>query len=364
MNGTVKADNTLKNSRDGSNERLAKLFTIKGKTQIEVEALACGDIGMVSKLNSAATGDTLSWNGEITYAPTEYPLPFYVKAIRPLSKGDEDKIASGVAKLLEEDPTLRYEVHKETKQMLLSGMGGTHLELALSKMKSRYGVEIALDDKKIAYRETIRKSCKIEGKHKKQSGGHGQYGHVKIEFSPGEAEGLTFTETIFGGSVPKNFHPAVEKGLQECMSKGVLAGYPVVNLAANLFDGSYHDVDSSEMAFKTAAGIAFREGLPQCSPVLLEPVGKLKVFTPDSQMGDVIGDLNKRRGRIMGMEQDENKRGWSIIDAEVPEAEMNDYVHALRAISQGRASFTFYFDHYEETPAAVAEKIIAAAKAE
>ena len=193
-------------------------------------------------------------------------------------------------------------------------------------------------------------------------GGHGQYGHVKIEFSPGEGEGLTFTESIFGGSVPKNFHPAVEKGLQECMSKGVLAGYPVVGLAANLYDGSYHDVDSSEMAFKLAASLAFRDGLPQCSPVILEPVGKLCVLIPDDQMGDVIGDLNKRRGKILGMTQDERKRGWSNIEAEVPEAEMNDYVHALRAISQGRGSFTFYFDHYEETPAGVAEKIIAAAK--
>ncbi|MBR5263307.1 MAG: elongation factor G, partial [Clostridia bacterium] len=217
-------------------------------------------------------------------------------------------------------------------------------------------------DKKIAYRETIRKSCKIEGKHKKQSGGHGQYGHVKIEFSPGEAEGLTFTETIFGGSVPKNFHPAVEKGLQECMSKGVLAGYPVVNLAANLFDGSYHDVDSSEMAFKLAAGIAFRDGLPLCNPVLLEPVGALRVLIPDSQVGDVIGDLNKRRGKIMGMDQADGKRGYSVVEAEVPDSEMSDYVHVLRAISQGRGSYTFYLTGYSEVPGNIAEKIIAEAK--
>ena len=364
MNGTVKGDLTLKNSRTGDTEKIGKIYSVKGKAQTEVSELLCGDIGMVSKLSSAATGDTLSWTGDVAYAPCEYPLPFYVKALSPKAKGDEDKISSAVTKLLEEDMTLKYEVNRETSQMLLSGLGGTHLDITLAKMKSRYGVEVVLGEKKIAYRETIRKACKVEGKHKKQSGGHGQYGHVKIEFSPGEGEGLTFTESIFGGSVPKNFHPAVEKGLQECMSKGVLAGYPVVGLAANLYDGSYHDVDSSEMAFKTAAAIAFRDGLPQCAPVLLEPVGKLKVFTPDSQMGDVIGDLNKRRGRIMGMEQDEKKRGWSIIEAEVPEAEMNDYVHALRAISQGRASFTFFFDHYEETPAVVAEKVIAAAKAE
>ena len=362
MNGTVKGDLTLKNVRTGDSEKLGKIYSVKGKTQTEVPELACGDLGMVSKL-SAATGDTLSWTGDKAYAPAVYPLPFYVKALAPKAKGDEDKISSAVSKLLEEDMTLKYEINSETKQMLLSGLGGTHLEITLAKMKARYGVEVLFTEKKIPYRETIRKSCKVEGKHKKQSGGHGQYGHVKIEFSPGAEEGLTFTETIFGGSVPKNFHPAVEKGLQECMASGVLAGYPVVNLAANLYDGSYHDVDSSEMAFKTAAAIAFREGLPQCSPVLLEPVGKLRVFVPDSQMGDVIGDLNKRRGKIMGMEQDENKRGWSIVEAEVPESEMDDYVHALRAISQGRASFTFYFDHYEEVPAAVSEKIIAEAKA-
>lgn len=364
MNGTVKADTVLKNARDGSTERLSKLYTVRGKTQTETEALACGDIGMVSKLSGAATGDTLSWTGDVCYAPASYPLPFYVKAIRPTAKGDEDKISSGIARLLEEDPTLRYEVNKETKQMLLSGMGGTHLEIALAKLKARYGVDVRLEDKRIAYRETIRKACKVEGKHKKQSGGHGQYGHVKIEFSPGEAEGLTFTESIFGGSVPKNFHPAVEKGLQECMQKGVLAGYPVVHLAANLYDGSYHDVDSSEMAFKTAAAIAFREGLPQCAPVLLEPIGELRVLIPDGLVGDVIGDLNKRRGKIMGMDQAEGKRGCSVVEAEVPEAEMGDYVHVLRAISQGRGSFTFYVTRYAEVPAGISEKIIADAQHE
>ena len=225
-------------------------------------------------------------------------------------------------------------------------------------------MEVELGEKKVAYRETIRRSGKVEGKHKKQSGGHGQYGHVKIEFSPGEEEGLVFTESIFGGSVPKNFHPAVEKGLQECMAKGTLAGFPVVRVKANLYDGSYHDVDSSEMAFKTAAAIAFRDGIPQCAPVLLEPVGVLEVTLPDAQMGDVIGDLNKRRGRILGMEQAEDRRGWSLVKAEVPEAEMSDYVHALRAISQGRATFTYKVDHYEEVPANLSEKIIAAAKAD
>ncbi|MBQ3865389.1 MAG: elongation factor G [Clostridia bacterium] len=364
MQGSVTPDTTLKNARTGDTEKLGKIYQVKGKTQIESQGLSCGDVGMAAKLPAAATGDTLSVSGKVAYQPASFPHPYYTKALKPKAKGDEDKISSAVSRLLEEDQTLRYEVSPETKQMLLSGLGGTHLEATLAKMKSRYGVDVQLEDKKIAYRETIRKSCKVEGKHKKQSGGHGQYGHVKIEFSPGEAEGLTFTETIFGGSVPKNFHPAVEKGLQECMSKGVLAGYPVVHLAANLYDGSYHDVDSSEMAFKTAAAIAFRDGLPQCAPVLLEPVGKLSVLVPDDLVGDVLGDLNKRRGRILGMGQKEGKRGWQVVEADVPEAEMADYVHDLRAMTQGRGSFEFTVERYEEVPQMQAEKIIAAAKAE
>lgn len=363
MNGTVKNDMTLKCARTGTAEKIAKLYTVKGKAQTEVNELCCGDLGMIPKL-SVSTGDTLSWTGEVSYQKTVYPSPYYVKALLPKAKGDEDKISSAVARLLEEDMTLRYEVNRETKQMLLYGLGGTHLDVTLSKMKARYGVDVTLAEKKIAYRETIRKSCKVEGKHKKQSGGHGQYGHVKIEFSPGEEDGLVFTESIFGGSVPKNYHPAVEKGLQECMNKGVLAGYPVVRVKANLYDGSYHDVDSSEMAFKTAAAIAFRDGIPQCAPVLLEPVGTLEVTVLDGQMGDVIGDLNKRRGKILGMEQVPGRNGWSVVKAEVPEAEMSDYVHALRAISQGRATFDFAVDHYEEVPANLTEKIIAAAKAD
>ncbi len=364
MSGTVRPDVTLKNVRTGESLKLSKLYQMKGKQSVEVTELSCGDIGYTAKLSGVDTCDTLSWNGDVEYRRIDYPLPFYTKALKPLAKGDEEKISSGISRILDEDKTLRYEVNKETSQMLLTGIGGTHLDVTLEKLKSRYGVGVELVEKKIAYRETIRKSCKVEGKHKKQSGGHGQYGHVKIEFSPGQEPGLTFTESIFGGSVPKNFHPAVEKGLLECMSKGVLAGYPVVNLAANLYDGSYHDVDSSEMSFKMAAAIAFREGLPQCAPVLLEPVGELRVTIPDSLMGDVIGDLNKRRGRILGMNQAEEKRGYSIIEAEVPEAEMGDFAHALRAISQGRGSFAFYFKEYQEAPSNVAEKIIEAAKKE
>ena len=364
MNGSIKPDTTLKSARSGDSIKIAKLYQMKGKTPVEVTELNCGDIGYTAKVVGIETCDTLSTDGKADYRKIVFPLPFYTKALKPLAKGDEEKISTGIARILDEDKTLKYEVNKETAQMLLSGLGGTHLDVTLSKMKTRYGVGVELCQKKIAYRETIRKSCQVEGKHKKQSGGHGQYGHVKIEFSPGTDPGLTFTESCVGGSVPKNFHPAVEKGLQECMAHGVLAGYPVVNLHANLYDGSYHDVDSSEMSFKMAASIAFREGLPKCAPVLLEPVGELKVLIPDAQMGDVIGDLNKRRGKILGMNQSETKRGYSIVEAEVPEAEMDDYVHALRAISQGRGSFTYYFKEYQEAPSNVAEKVIEAAKQE
>ena len=362
MNGSVKSDMTLKNSRSGSSERLAKLYVIKTKQQLEVSELRCGDIGMVSKLSDTATGDTLSADGNVSYRKTEYPTPYYVKGIRALAKGDEDKISSGVNRLLLEDPTIRYEVSKETKQMLLYGMGGTHLELVLAKLKTRYGVGVQLEDKKVAYRESIRKSCQVQGKHKKQSGGHGQYGDVWIEFKPGQEEGLTFTESVVGGTVPKNFFPAVEKGLQECMQKGVLAGYPMVSLWANLYDGSYHPVDSSEMAFKTAASIAYRDGIPKCAPVLLEPIGNLSVVIPSGQVGDVMSDLNKRRGQISTIDPSEEKRGYSVVHAIVPESEMSDYVPSLRSITQGRGEFSFEVTDYAECPANVSEKVIADAK--
>ncbi len=280
----------------------------------------------------------------------------------PKAKGDEDKISFGINKLLEEDLSIRYENRAETKQQLLYGLGEQHIDVIVSRLKTRFGTSVELAPEKIAYREAIKKTVKVEGKHKKQSGGKGQYGHVWIEFSPGEQDGLTFTESIFGGSVPKNFHPAVEKGLQECMAKGVLAGFPVASLKANLFDGSYHDVDSSEMSFKLAAAIAFKEGLKQANPVILEPVGNLSVTVPDGMMGDIIGDINKRRGKVMGMNPSEDLKGYSIVEAEVPQSEMGNYTIVLRAATQGRGSFTYKFDRYAEAPANVAQKIIEEAK--
>ena len=361
MSGTLKKDTVLKNSTNGQSEKFNKIFMLRGKKQIDVEELCCGDIGVVAKLASVNTNDTLTTLASaIKYAPVSYPRPYFSMAIKPMAKGDEDRISSGMARLLEEDLTLKYVNNPETKQLIVSGLGDIHLDIVVSKLKNRFGANVELTKPKIAYRETIKKKVDVEGKHKKQSGGSGQYGHVKITFSPGEAEGLTFTESVFGGAVPKNFFPAVEQGLREAMQKGPLAGYPVVNLAANLYDGSYHDVDSNEISFKLAANIAYRDGMPQANPVLLEPVGDLRVYVPESYVGDVMGDLNKRRGRVMGIEPGED--GAQVVLAEAPFSEMTDYVIALRAATQGRGRFDFEFIRYDEVPQSITEKIVQEAK--
>ena len=363
MNGTLKKDMVLKNTTTGSNEKFNKIFIMRGKKQIDVEELSCGDIGVTAKLANTNTNDTLTTSSaDIKYQPIKYPKPYMTMAITPKAKGDEDKISTGMARLVEEDLTVKYENNSETKQLTISGLGDIHLDVIVSKLKTRFGASVELTKPRLAYRETIKKSVDVEGKHKKQSGGSGQYGHVKIKFSHGEAEGLTFTESVFGGAVPKNFFPAVEQGLRECMQKGVLAGYPVVNLAAELYDGSYHDVDSNEISFKLAAGIAYREGLPKAQPVILEPVGSLVVKVPENYVGDVMGDLNKRRGRVMGIEPAEDGSGLQNVLAEVPFAEMTDYVIALRALTQGRGRFDFDFVRYDEVPASLTDKIIAEAK--
>ena len=363
MNGELNKDMTLRNTTTGAVEKFNKIFMMRGKKQIEVDSFACGDIGVTAKLSNTNTNDTLTTlSSGIRYAPIKYPKPYMTMAISPKAKGDEDKISTGISRLLEEDLTIKYENNPETKQLTVSGLGDIHLDIIVSKLKSRYGASVDLAKPRLAYRETIKKKVDVEGKHKKQSGGSGQYGHVKITFSPGEAEGLTFTESVFGGAVPKNFFPAVEQGLRECMQRGVLAGYPVVNLAANLYDGSYHDVDSNEISFKLAASIAYREGLPKAQPVILEPIGELKVRIPDNYVGDVMGELNKRRGRVMGIEPSEDGSGTQTILAEVPFAEMTDYVIALRAMTQGRGKFDFDFVRYDEVPASLTDKIIQEAK--
>jgi len=363
MNGTLTNSAVLKNARSGAAEKFAHIYTMKGKKQTEVEELCCGDIGMIQKLTDTNTNDTLNAGEAVEYAPIVFPEAFLTMAIQPKAKGDEDKISTGINRLLEEDPTLKYENNAETKQLLLTGFGDIHLDVVVSRMKTRYGTGVDLVAPKIAYREAIKKKIDAEGKHKKQSGGHGQYGHVRIHFAPTEEEGLVFTESVVGGTVPKNFYPAVEKGLTEAMTKGVLAGYPMVGLAADLYDGSYHDVDSSEMAFKIAANLAYKE-LVKASPIILEPVGELKVYVPDSMVGDVISSVNTRRGRVLGMNADENKKGYQVVEAEVPKSEMTDYTIALRALSQGKGKFTFYIIRYEEVPGNIATKIIADAQKE
>ena len=361
LQGTLKAGDTLHNPRKDTDEKFARIFTVKGKAQTEVKELVAGDIGVVAKLASVATGDTLG-AADVVVPPVEYPVPNLKMSVFAVAKGEEEKIASGLAKLREEDPTFTYKTDPETKESVISALGDTQIDVIMSKLKAKYGVSVDLRTPKVAYRETIRKTVTQQGKYKKQSGGHGQYGDVHIRFEPYDGIDLVFGEEIFGGSVPKNFHPAVEKGLRESAQKGVLAGYPVVGLKATLVDGSYHDVDSSEMSFKLAAGVAYKEGLPKASPVILEPIGKLLVHVPDRMMGDIIGDITQRRGQIIGMTPIGDE-GYQEIEAEVPMAEMMTYAIDLRSMTRGRGTFTFDFLRYADAPANVAEKVIADAKA-
>lgn len=362
LSGAITPDMTMVNSRTGESMKLGRLYTMRGKKATEVKELGCGDIGAVGKMDALKTGDTLSDPRKVVKLPAlPFPEPCYSVAITPKTKGQEDKIAAGLTRLNEEDLTFHWENNAETRQMVVSGTGDMQMDVLVSKLKSRFGVEAELSIPRVPYREKIRKKVEVQGRHKKQSGGHGQFGDVKIRFEPGESEELEFCEEVFGGAVPKNYFPAVEKGLREAVQHGVLAGYPVVNLKATLFDGSYHPVDSSEMAFKTAAQLAYKAGLPDASPVLLEPIGELKVTIPDSYMGDVIGDLNKRRGRVMGMNPD--GKGNQVVEAEVPMAEMMTYAIDLRSLSQSRGSFTFHFVRYEEAPPVAQQKAIEAAKA-
>ena len=356
--GDVHSDSVLYNPNKGISEKIGKVFMLRGKKQIDVERVPAGDIGVVAKLDRTKTGDTLcADNKNIILSGIDFPAPVLSMAILPIAKGEEEKIISGLSKLNEEDQTFTVTTNPETKQTLINGQGEQHLDVLTQKLKAKYGVDMKLETPIVPYRETIRSKVKVEGKHKKQSGGHGQYGHVWIEFEPGLSEDLTFEEQVFGGSVPKNYFPAVEKGLRDAAEHGVLAGYPVVNLKATLLDGSYHPVDSSEMAFKMAATIAYKAGLQQANPVLLEPIGNLKVYIPEAIMGDIIGDINKRRGQIMGMGESD-REGLSLVEAEVPMSEMFKYATDLRSMSQGRGSFTFEFVRYDPAPVQVANKVI------
>ena len=362
MNGTVRKDMLLHNNTSGDSEKLAHIYVMKGKKQTEVDELCCGDIGMVAKLSNTNTNDTLTWNKEFSYSKIEYPTPYLTKVMIPVSKGDEGKISQSIARMTEEDFTIRFENDAETRQLLIYGLGEMHLSVLAARLKSRFGLNVRFDVPKMAYREKITKSVDVEGKHKKQNGGSGQYGHVKMRFAPGEEEGLTFTISVVGGTVPKNFYPAVEKGVQDSMVKGAY-GYPMTCLAADLYDGSYHAVDSDELSFKTAASLAYKKALELAAPVLLEPVGDLSITVPEALVGDVMGDLNKRRGSVMGMEPAQ-KKGYTTVQAIAPKAELMDYPTTLRAMTQGRGSFEFKVTGYDVVPGNITAKVIAENKAD
>ena len=362
LSGTMTKDTALFNSSQDVEEKNTGLFVIRGKEQLPVDVIHAGDIGAVAKLTVTKTGDTLCDKAhKVVYKRVKMPQPVYFYAIEAASKNDEEKLTTSLRKLQDEDPGIVLDRNVETKQMTIGGQGNVHLDVILEKLKNTFGVEVKKVPFIVPYRETIRGTASVQGKHKKQSGGAGQYGDVWIRFEPTD-EGFVFDEEVFGGSVPRNYFPAVEKGLEESMEKGVLAGFPVTGVKAVLYDGSYHDVDSNEVSFKMAASIAFKKGIAEAKPVLLEPIMAVEVAVPDEYMGDVMGDMNKRRGRILGMDQQPG--GGQLIMAEAPQAEMYEYAIDLRAMTQGRGSFTMEFVRYEDVPAQLAEEIIEKANRE
>ena len=364
IRGKVTSDMSLYNMTTGNTEKLGRLYVMKGKKTEETKEICCGDIGAIGKMDKVKTGDSLCEpKTYVKFAPLAFAPACYERAISPKTKQEIEKLGTGLNKLNEEDPTFSVTNNAETHQTVISGAGDIQIDVLCSKLKSRFGVDSELDTPRVAYREKIRSTVRKQGRYKKQTGGSGQFGDVHIIFEPqSEQEDMIFEENVFGGSVPKNYFPAVEKGLRESCLHGVLAGYPVVFLKATLVDGSYHPVDSSEIAFKLAANLAFKAALPEAKPVLMEPIGELKVTVPDNYVGDVMGDLNKRRGRVMGMNPDPDNRGWQIVEAEVPMGEMSSYAIDLRSMSQGRGSYSLKFVRYEEVPQINQAKIIEDAK--
>jgi elongation factor G len=360
FSGTLKSDTVVLNSTREKTEKIGQILYVRGKNSIPTTEVPTGDIAVLVKLQDTSTGDTLcDKDHPVKLERINFPEPTLTVAIQPKSKGDEDKLGDALSKLLEEDPTVRVEKNTETKQTLLTGMGELHLDILLERLKRKYGVDVSMDSPKVPYRETIRAEVKVEGKHKKQTGGRGQYGHVWLRLEPLADAPFEFTEEIFGGAVPKQYIPAVEKGVREAMQEGVLAGYPVTGVKVVLYDGSFHPVDSSELAFKIAASMAFKKGQQQAKPVLLEPIMEVEVTVPESFMGDIISDFNTKRGRILGMEAaGKNSR----VRALVPLAEMYRYAIDLKSMTQGRGSFRMSFYSYEEVPARLAEEIIKKAK--
>ncbi|OPL14835.1 MAG: elongation factor G [Firmicutes bacterium ML8_F2] len=360
--GSIKPDSQIYNSTKETVERFGQVFSMRGKNQLNMDEIVTGDIACVAKLQETATGDTLCDRSNLIVFPQlNFPEPVISFAVEPKTKGDEEKVSTGLSRFLEEDPTFKLERRAETKQTVISGLGELHLDIIVSRLAQKFGVDVDLSTPRIPYKETIRNQAKVEGKHKKQSGGRGQYGHVFLELEPAESgQGLIFEDKIFGGAVPRQYIPAVEKGVREAMEGGVVAGYPVVDVIVRLVDGSYHTVDSSEMAFKIAASQAFRKGMEQAGAILLEPIVDVEVIVPESFMGDIMGDLNSKRGRIQGMEPE---GGLQKIRAQVPMSEMFKYSIDLRSMTQGRGFFTMSFSHYEEVPAQAADQVIATARA-
>ena len=364
VSGKITPATKAYNARTEEEEKMGKIVFVKGAKQEDAAEIVAGDIGVVTKLSGFKTGDTMTdAKNPVELAGVDFPAPCYSMAVNVVKKGEEDKVASGLHKLQEEDGAMLFYTNKETKEQIVSGLGEQHLESIVSKLKNKYGVEVTLTAPRVAYRETIRKTVDKQGRHKKQSGGHGQFGDVWIRFEPymGEEEFVFNSDEVVGGAVPKNFFPAVEKGLRECVASGLIAGYPMVGIKACLHDGSYHPVDSSEMAFKMAARIAFKAAVPEAAPTILEPIGTLKAYIPDKDLGDIMGDVNKRRGRVLGMGPAE-ETGTQELIAEVPMAEMSDFAITLRSVTAGRGSFTLEFARYEDAPNNIAEKVIAEAK--
>jgi elongation factor G len=363
FSGHLTSDQTIFNVNRGEEERISSFRILRGKEGTETKEVVTGDIVAIPKLDSTVVGDTLSVKGQSAlFSPIKFPKPVYSLAVSPKSRADEDKLGNAVRKILDEDKTLDFFKHPETNDSILSGMGDMHLDIALSRIKDRYKVELETSTPRVPYRETIKKISKAQGKYKKQTGGRGQYGDVHFELSPREkGSGVMFEDKVVGGVVPKNFIPAAEKGLREAASKGVLAGYPAVDFNCAIFDGSYHDVDSSEMAFKIAASMAFKKAFVEASPILMEPIMNVSVTVPEDHVGDVMGDFNSRRGRIMGIDPDGKMQ---IVKAQCPQSETFRYAIILRSMTSGRGSFTMEFSHYEEVPADIAKKIIEAAERE
>lgn len=359
VSGKITADTSLYNSRTGEVEKVGKLIMPRGGKQEDTSCITAGDIGAITKMSALKTGDTLSSPKKpLSLKGIKLPTPCLSMAVKARKKGEEDKVVAGLLKLMEEDPSIDFYTNQETREQIVSGLGEQHIDIIVSKLKNKFGVEVDLLTPKVAYRETIKKKVEAQGRHKKQSGGHGQFGDVFIRFEPCDCDDLIFEEEVFGGSVPKNYFPAVEKGLRESIEKGVLAGYPMVGVKATLYDGSYHSVDSSEMAFKMAASLAFKNGISQANPVILEPIGTLRANLPDENMGDIMGDITKRRGRVLGMGPSEEEAGMQEIVAEVPMAEMGDFSIVLRSVTRGKGFFSTEFARYEEAPANIAQKVI------